>query len=97
MSDIPISNVAIWALLLIFGLPVLLCVAEYFLAKGEHEAGMFLLPIASLFAAFLNPWYGFVLGVLILSVGLLTRHLRRKKQSELDRMNLEDLGGSKKR
>lgn len=96
MNVTPNSNAALLVLLLIFGLPVLLCVAEYFLAKRKHEAGMFFLPIASLFAAFLNPWYGLVLGVLILSVGLLTRHLFRKKRNELDQMNLEDLGGSKK-
>ena len=90
------SNMLIVLLTFAFLLPIGLCIAEYFLARGKHEAGMFILPIVSLFTAFVNPWYGLVLGLLVLSVGLLTRHLCRKKQSELDQMNIEDLDDRKK-
>lgn len=96
MNVNPNSNVFTLVLIFLFLLPAALCIAEYFLAKGKHEVGMFLLPIVSLLEAFLNPWYGLVLGVLVLSVGLLVRHLYRKKQSELDQMNIEDLNDHKK-
>lgn len=93
MAVNPFSISGILIIVLFLLLPVGLCFAEYFLAKHGHEAGMFILPIVSLSTAFFIPWYGIVLALIVLSVGLLTKHLKKMKQNELDRMTLEDLGG----
>ncbi len=93
MAVNPASKTGILIIILIFLIPAVLCVAEYFLAKNKHEAGMYILPIAALCSAFLVPWYGIVLALVLLAVGLLTKHLQKKKRSELEKMTIEDLDG----
>lgn len=78
-------------------IPAVLCAAEYYLAKSRREAGMYLLPILTLAIAFFLLWYGIVLAAIVLSVGLLTKHLQKIKQSEIEKMSIQDLGGEKQK
>ena len=92
----PFSKSGIIIIVLVILLPIIFSLIEYFLAKRGSEKGMFILPVVILFTAFIMPLYGIVFAAIVLSVGLITRHIRKNKLSELKKMSIEDLNENKK-
>lgn len=90
------SKIGIIVIVIAVLLPIIFSVIEHFIAKHGSEGAMFILPIVILSSAFVIRLYGIIFAAIVLSVGFITRHIRKKKLSELNKMSIEDLNENKK-